>query len=237
MKGELVNMEKYYEMGICDRCKGIGTGCTEKEEDRCESCHSGKVLIDKAKGLSVEKIGEKGIYEALYGLGLNHSLTSNISFLDFVENKELISKTKNIALNLSNKDGGHNKFLEHIILWYNITAPLYFWTQFDTYRIGISKQSESTMHTILKKELTEKDFIDYDIDKYLLNKLNDLIKEGNKREVKKLLPCSFLQKREVVLNYKTLRNIIKQRANHALLEWKIVADRLVKSVEYQSFLI
>jgi len=63
-----------------------------------------------------------------------------------------------VAQKLAFRGDGHNKFLESIVLWLDITAPRYWWQQFDTYRAGVSKQSASTMHTMTRRALTQEDF-------------------------------------------------------------------------------
>jgi hypothetical protein len=162
--------------------------------------------------MEIKILNESGIEEALLGLSLSYSTEKNINEL------------YNIALKLSNKDSGHNKFLESIVVWLDIKAPRYWWSQFDTYRTGITKQSESTMHTITRRHLKQDDF-EYEISEQNLNLLNGLI-DAAKRDkmyferLKNELPEGFLQRRIVCLNYKAIRNIILQRKNHKLKEWE-----------------
>lgn len=105
--------------------------------------------------MDVEVIGEYGHDQALLGLGLSFGLTSGMSYNDlmkdymFGKNEKIIRIIKT-AHKLAGKDGGHNKFLESIQLWLDINAPRYWWSEFDTYRVGTSKQSASTMHTLVK---------------------------------------------------------------------------------------
>lgn len=97
--------------------------------------------------MDVEVIGEYGHDQALLGLGLSFGLTSGMSYNDlmkdymFGKNEKIIRIIKT-AHKLAGKDGGHNKFLESIQLWLDINAPRYWWSEFDTYRVGTSKQSE-----------------------------------------------------------------------------------------------
>jgi hypothetical protein len=88
---------------------------------------------------------ESGYDQAVEGIGFSYGIT------DF-------HRLKNVAYRLCDKDGGHNKFLESIQVWIEITAARYFWAEFDTYRVGTTKQSQSTIHTITKKPLTREDF-------------------------------------------------------------------------------
>ena len=103
--------------------------------------------------MRVRIISEHGYSEALFGLGLSHGVTSGESPHDFN-----IARMERVALKLAGKGGGHDKFLRQIAVWLDITAPLYWWKEFDTYKVGTTAQSESTMHTLLKTPLEEKSF-------------------------------------------------------------------------------
>jgi hypothetical protein len=109
----------------------------------------------------------------------------------------------------------------------DINAPRYWWQEFDTYRTGMTKQSQSTMHTILKRPLEQSDF-NIDIPFYLLVVLNKFIIEQEFHVLKNLMPEGFLQRRVVCTNYKTLRNIVKQRKDHRLPEWNTVFMNCLK---------
>ena len=128
----------------------------------------------------------------------------------------------------------HAKHLRMIMVWADITAPRYWWTEFDTYRIGVEKISCSTMHTLMKRDLTEDDFEKDSISPVHLEKtlesINsemELYRETGDQEVKQMtwrgiiqsLPQSFLQKRTVMMSYAALRNIYRQREGHKLSEW------------------
>ena len=89
--------------------------------------------------MDVQIMAECGVVEAMVGLSLSYGVGK--SYEEMLE----------VAKKLYNKDGGHNKFLESIVVWLNIDAPRYWWQQFDTYRVGTTKQSGSTMHTIMKR--------------------------------------------------------------------------------------
>ena len=180
--------------------------------------------------MKIKVIETTGIGEALLGLGLSYGLTSDISIYDlyYLEN-EIDCKCRDIADKLAHKQGGHNKFLESINIYLDITAPRYWWSEFDTYRVGVTKQSESTIHTITKRPLTQKDFQGTVVAE-TLTFLNELIDRYNStpylvtqqtllHKIKNNLPEGFLQRRIVVLNAKTLQNIIAQRHNHRLREW------------------
>ncbi len=103
---------------------------------------------------------EAGYDEAILGLSLSYGTD--------------IDTAKETAKRLAPKDGGHNKFLESIYLWLDITAPRYWWQEADTYRLS-TKQSESTMHTILRRDLEQSDF-EYVIDDFMLYTINCMLR-------------------------------------------------------------
>lgn len=101
----------------------------------------------KTKILSVH-----GVDEALFGLGLSHGATSGMTFKEFTDNPELYQRMLARAAKNAPLDGGHNKFLESIEVWLEIDAPRFLWQEIDTYRVGVTKQSDSTMHTLMGTE-------------------------------------------------------------------------------------
>ena len=126
----------------------------------------------------------------------------------------------------------HGKFMRCITATLDITAPLYWWKEFDTYKVGTVANSCSTMHKIHAKEFTLEDFSHehlYDIDplkriiKHLNNERLFYLDEKNKThwwQMIQLLPSSYNQKRTVLLNYEVLRHMYKARKNHKLDEWR-----------------
>ena len=137
----------------------------------------------------------------------------------------------------------HRKFMRMIVVYVDITAPLYWWKEFDTYKVGTVANSCSTMHKIHAKEFTIDDFnhehlIDGEDFMYdlmspsahlcstigMLNRSRDKYLETKDKkywwQMIQLLPSSYNQKRTVMLNYEVLANIYKSRKNHKLDEWK-----------------
>ncbi len=169
----------------------------------------------------VKVMNEYGIDEAICGLSLSYGTT--------------FQKATDISKKLAHKDGGHNKFLESIMVWLDVTAPRYFWQQLDTYRVGITKQSESTMHTIMKKPLTQANF-EKEIRFETLIHLNNLIYAGMFDQLKVELPEGFLQRRIICTNYKVLRNIISQRLKHKLVEWQVFCNSLYVQLTHNEYL-
>jgi len=144
------------------------------------------------------------------------------------------------------KQGGENKFLESIVIWLDVTAPRFWWQEADTYRVGTSKQSESTMHTIAKRELTNEDF-EYPLEKDVLWELNNTIKWYNEpigdakrmyfMHLKNQLPEGFLQRRIWVMSYKGLQNVYNQRKNHRLPQWQDFFRDLFTQLEHKEFIL
>lgn len=147
-----------------------------------------------------------------------------------------IAKMPAVALNLGPKDMGHNKFLESIVVWFDMNASRDFWSQFDTYRVGITKQSDSTMHTLGRRQLTQGDF-EIPINEAYLVVLNKHIE--NKMpvtELKKHIPEGFIQGRTVCTNYKVLRNIILQRHDHKMPEWRYFCEYMMDNLIHSDHL-
>lgn len=149
-----------------------------------------------------------------------------------------------LMMNLRNAGTDHRKFMRMIVVYVDITAPLYWWKEFDTYKVGTVVNSCSTMHKIHEKEFTLGDFScehlcngALDDLRYLVNRLNnfrdlynnyDKLSDVERGESTKkdywwqmiqLLPSSYNQKRTVMMNYEVLANIYKSRKNHKLDEW------------------
>jgi len=172
--------------------------------------------------VKITKLEEHGYQSAMLGISLSHLST--------------IDRAYEIAYGLARQEGGHNKFLESIHTWWDITGPRYWWQEFDTYRVGVSKQSESTMHTLKRRLLTVDDFDSRPPD-IVLDTINDAIGTSKPIEyIKNLLPEGFNQRRIVTMNYKALRNILFQRRGHKLSQWGQFRDWVLMGVEHPEFL-
>lgn len=184
--------------------------------------------------MKIIKLREAGYEEALLGLGLNKKLTSDYNSWDEVP-VEVRSKLFKVADKLCCMDGGHNKFLESIQVWMLVDMPLFAWKQMDTYRVGTSKQSESTMHTLMKNEIMQADF-EKEISQILLDNLNNLRETGDFETLNNELPQGYMQRRVMNTNYKALRNIYLQRRNHKLGCWKEFCEQLLHQLDYKELL-
>lgn len=139
---------------------------------------------------------------------------------------------------LRNAGTDHRKFLRMIVVSLDITAPLYWFKEFDTYKVGTVANSCSTMHKIAAKRFTLEDFSHehlqepmLEILKHTIHGLNDArdayLSSNDKLmwwQMIQLLPSSYNQKRTIMLNYEVLANIYKSRRNHKLDEWHAFCD-------------
>ena len=141
------------------------------------------------------------------------------------------------APKLAPMDGGHNKFLRQIQLWIDIEAPRCWWSEFDTYKVGIVANSESTMHTLAKREPGMHDF-EEGTSEAVVDAFVEVWRESNAdvTALKMNLPEGFLQRRVVTLNYANLRNIIAQRTGHRLKVWKTFIDAIMAQVDHPEYL-
>ena len=136
----------------------------------------------------------------------------------------------------------HRKYLRQVMVSFDLIAPLYFWKQFDTYKVGTVSNSCSTMHKIADHEFTLKDFscehlngsgvssLVHVITRLnqarfsYLNSDNNNDKQENWWSMIQLLPTSYNQKRTILMSYENVVTIIKQRKGHRLTEWHELID-------------
>jgi hypothetical protein len=189
--------------------------------------------------MKVLLLNECGFEESLYGFALSYK-KPNQTGAWFTQEK--FERTKITAQANAHRDGGHNKLLEHIIVWLSVTATFEWWKQFDTYRIGMSKQSSSTMHTLDSVPITSAHFdiraeeFDTRGDHQLYVDYLKMLNRQQSRLKSKALPQGYMQEREVVTSYKVIRHIIKQRYNHKLPEWISFIEQVVDQIEYPAYL-
>lgn len=159
---------------------------------------------------------------------------------------------------LRNAGTDHRKFMRMITVYVDITAPLYWWKEFDTYKVGTVANSCSTMHKIHAKEFTLEDFScehlfdtpesefndSMDVLKEVIDILNlyrdHFVKNPHRKDywwqLIQLLPSSYNQRRTVMLNYEVLANIYKSRRNHKLDEWHVFCE-WIESLPYSELII
>ena len=132
----------------------------------------------------------------------------------------------------------HRKFMRMIVVYADVTAPLYWWKEADTYKVGTVRNSCSTMHKITEKEFTLDDFSHEHLCNNSIKTIEKVIEtlniERNNYLVSKdkwcwwqiiqLLPSSYNQRATLMLNYEVLTNMYHSRKNHKLDEWHIFCD-------------
>lgn len=151
-----------------------------------------------------------------------------------LDNDVLGDNDLSLAMRLANAGSDDRKFLRQILVSVDILAPLYWWKEFDTYKVGTVANSCSTMHRIHSKEFTLADFSWDRLDEpglQLLEATIDYLNHNRKLFVEtkdkkywhnmiQILPTSYNQLRTVTLNYEVLRNMYHARKHHKLDEWR-----------------
>lgn len=185
---------------------------------------------------------EDGEYHDICGNSgpYNGTVTDTETFFEIGE------KDFDLMTRLRNSGTDHRKFMRMITVYIDITAPLYWWKEFDTYKVGTVANSCSTMHKIAAKEFTIDDFSCEHLignaqiyNGYVptavlectigaLNEFRELYLETKNKaywwQMIQLLPSSYNQRRAVMLNYEVLANIYKSRRNHKLDDWHTFCD-------------
>lgn len=174
------------------------------------------------------------------------------------------SNDHDLMMRLRNAGTDHRKFMRMIVVYVDIIAPLYWWKEFDTYKVGTVANSCSTMHKIHEKEFTIEDFSTEHLLDFSWNRLYGTIEQLNYCREKfinydpeeekirhpamqyekkdywwqmiQLLPSSYNQKRTVMLNYEVLANIYESRKNHKLDEWSIGFMEWIESLPYSELI-
>ena len=157
-----------------------------------------------------------------------------------------------LLLQLTKAGPDHRKVLRQMMISCDITAPLYWWKEVDTYKVGVTTNSTSTMHKLCSRELTVHDFSFEDmhdnefIVNVVLDNLNTRIrdyKEGMKqnkglwRTIIQLLPSAYNQTRTITMNYENVMNMYRQRRHHKLSEWQEWASFMYNNLPYLSILL
>lgn len=204
--------------------------------------------------IKIEKTDVFGWESAIRGMrNPMNSWDKSDSGWEFVEDPSIINPNDSVqwvigendlALmkRLSKAGSDHSKFLRMINVTCDITAPLYWWKEYDTYKVGTVANSCSTMHKIHAKEFELADFSWEHLNERSIKVLETVIDELNYNrnafietkdksywhQMIQLLPTSYQQKRTVQLNYAVLKNIYFARRNHKLDEWHTLCDWIMK---------
>lgn len=204
---------------------------SQELHDKCERIQMANAALFPRTGyyyMSASVRAEHGTEQALEGLAYNKKQTKDMH---------------PVADKLAILDGGHNKFLQQVFIWVSVKAPRYWWQEADTYRLT-TKQSESTMHTLIRELEQGVDINEFEagsitqeqqeaIEKALL------IQDQTVRlvTIKKLLPEGFLQRRMWCLNYANLRNIYRQRITHRLPHWPSFLYQVLLQIENPEWVV
>lgn len=209
--------------------------------------------------ISIEKTDVFGWESAIRGMrNPMNSWEKSDSDWEFVEDPSIINPNDEVKFvlgpndlslmkNLVKAGSDHSKFMRMINVTCDITAPLYWWKEYDTYKVGTVANSCSTMHKIHAKEFTMDDFShehlishelyqsNIDVLQFVIDTLNfersQYLKTKDKTawwQMIQLLPSSYNQKRTVQLNYAVLRNMYNSRKNHKLDEWHTFCEWVEK---------
>lgn len=188
--------------------------------------------------IKIEKTKVYGWEEAIRGMR-NPMNSWERSDSDFSMSDDFIGEDDlDLMLRLAKGGSVHAKYRRMIIVTCDITAPLYWWKEFDTYKIGTVANSCSTMHKIHAKEFTLDDFSHEHLDVFARNTLLMVIRNLNANRqtyistkekdywwnMIQLLPSSYNQKRTIQFNYEVLVGMYSDRQNHKLDEWRKLCD-------------
>ena len=195
-----------------------------------------------------------------------NSWNKNDTYIDYENNIHIGENDMKLAQTLIKAGSEHRKFMRQIFVLVDITAPLYWWKEFDTYKVGTVANSTSTMHKLATTPITLDCFEIDDYDRnlsladnpkdddgldnistfeediiYVLENIRQKYLETKDRrywkELVRWLPESWLQKRTITMNYENVRNMYFQRKNHKLTEWSESFINWVESLTYAEELI
>ena len=192
--------------------------------------------------IEIENVSVHGFEEAIRGMrNPMNSWDKSDSYTHYFTDKIVIGNNDlDLMKKLVRAGTDHRKFMRMITVYADVTAPLYWWKEADTYKVGTVRNSCSTMHKITEKEFTLDDFSHEHLIVASLNSLNRTIEDLNScrngylnedisknpewkkdiwRQMIQLLPSSYNQRATLMLNYEVLANIYHSRKNHKLDEW------------------
>lgn len=202
--------------------------------------------------IKIERVSVMNMENAIRGArNPMNSWQRGDSYYDANGNFVLGENDLSLASRLAKAGSDHRKFLRQIIVSVDITAPLYWWKEFDTYKVGTVANSCSTMHKIHSKPFERADFSCDMMDEGALALLDSVIGYMEGERIKfcedktnkqawfnmiQTLPSSYNQMRTVTLNYENLINMYYARRHHKLKEWHVLCD-FIMTLPYASELI
>jgi hypothetical protein len=217
---------------------------------KCISIPIGKIRGGRTM-LTTERISVMNMENAIRGArNPMNSWGKMDSYYDEDHSFVLGENDLSLAHRLAVAGSDHRKFLRQIFVSMDITAPLYWWKEFDTYKVGSVANSCSTMHKIHVKEFTREDFsFDRMTDAALMQldsliaflegervKFNETKEKEHWHNIIQLLPTSYNQMRTVTFNYEVLINIYYARRHHKLAEWHTLCEA-IENLPYANELI
>ena len=193
--------------------------------------------------MKVLKLHEAGWEQALLGMSLSYYDHADDFFLWW---EKQWPKAVKRAAKLAHMPGnsGESKFLESMQVWLFIQGTRAFWQEFDTYRVGITKQSSSTMHTLSKRLVTQNDFSP-NTSLGSIIEFNVCLEDYHNPEdeayhdvtiLKDNLPEGWLQERVVCTNYKVLKHIYSQRENHRYKWWPVMLTSMIEQLDHPEYI-
>ena len=201
--------------------------------------------------LKTERVSVMNLENALRGMrNPMNSWDKSDSYYDEDGTYVIGEADLSLAERLAHSGTDHRKYLRQIFVSVDITAPLYWWKEFDTYKVATVANSTSTMHKIHAKPFSRADFSTDHMDEETLAQFDHVIaylellrgkymENKDKRywyDMIQFLPSSYDQMRTVTLNYETLTNIYYARRNHKLDEWHTFCD-MICALPYAKALI
>ncbi len=201
--------------------------------------------------ITIEKISVMNLENAVRGArNPMNSWQKSDSYYDEKGNYILGENDLDLCRRLAKAGSDHRKYLRQIFVSMDICAPLYWWKEFDTYKVATVANSCSTMHKVHAKAFSREDFSCDRLSPAALSQLDALIAFLEERrlafvatkdkaawhDIIQLLPSSYNQLRTVTMNYETLVNMYYARRSHKLAEWHEMCD-MIKSLPYAADLI
>lgn len=188
-------------------------------------------------------------YCDIYYDNILNELVESVDWHEAGDDVQVGPNDHELMMKLGKSGSSHSKYRRFIIVYADITAPLYMLKELDTYRMGVEKNSSSTMHKIHAKEFTLEDFSCEHLNSEELEHLESTIKLLNANRVLfldsknkqdwwqmiQLLPSSYNQNREYMFSYEALAKIYQERKDHKLDDWRYLCD-WIKSLPYSEII-
>lgn len=196
--------------------------------------------------MQVKVLGVEGIHIACTAMRLSFNSKPDESYVKESHGMQLWEGDVNLLKKLILAGDSDSKVMRMATVWLDLTMPRYWYSEFDTYRIGCTEMSESSVHKMVSRikngNLSVNDF--YCNNEGVTDAVVDAVRNMETavlagmsiEDIKQMLPESFLQRRIVCTNYQTLRHIYFDRRNHRLPIWHKFLDELLKQLPFPEFI-